>query len=407
MYKGKNKREMSQLKQFLSNMRATNTQRLIVSTRTSNMHTQMLNNKNFDKHALVALGTDRSFSSLFGVFVHQVNRGAGQGGLRYWKYDTVDDVLSDGLRLSKGMSQKSALAGLWWGGGKGIVAYPDDEPKSDIARQELFEDYGSFVSSLNGIYYTAEDVGTVTKDMNDVFSTTRYVTCIDEAMGGSGNPSFYTAKGVVSCLDSLVDLPGKTLSCQGLGNVSQPMIDMLIQKGVDKIHVCEMDTAKIDAVKNKHGNKINVVGLDDIYDVPADVFVPNALGGILNEHTIPRLQAKIVCGAANNQLLDPESDTKLLQEHKIEYIPDYVVNRMGIVNCSNENYGKLDPDPEIEKHYGTDYEHSLPNTIHKIKALAKERHISLSEAADRVAACAIEEKHPIFGDRFNQIASSL
>ena len=394
------------LKSFLNTLKASGTRRLIINQQEKTLHNTVISNSNFDKHALVALGTDRHFSALFGVFVHQVHRGPGQGGLRYWKYDSVDDVLSDGLRLSKGMSQKSALAGLWWGGGKGIVAYPD-EPKTDIARTELFQDYGIFVSSLNGTYYTAEDVGTVTQDMNDVFSSTRYVTCIDEDKGGSGNPSFYTAKGVVSCLDSLVSLKGKSLSVQGLGNVSQPMIDMLVEKGVEQFNVCEIDQEKIDQVVNKHGDKINVVDLENIYGVPADVFVPNALGGILNEKTIPQLKAKIVCGAANNQLLDPLEDNRRLREKNIDYIPDYVVNRMGIVNCSNENYGRLDNDPEIEKHYGTEYERSLPNTISEITRVSHEENISTMEAADLLADEAILESHPIFGNRFNDIVKSL
>ena len=193
------------LKSFLNTLKASGTRRLIINQQEKTLHNTVISNSNFDKHALVALGTDRHFSALFGVFVHQVHRGPGQGGLRYWKYDSVDDVLSDGLRLSKGMSQKSALAGLWWGGGKGIVAYPD-EPKTDIARTELFQDYGIFVSSLNGTYYTAEDVGTVTQDMNDVFSSTRYVTCIDEDKGGSGNPSFYTSKNYILVIFHLIIL---------------------------------------------------------------------------------------------------------------------------------------------------------------------------------------------------------
>ena len=407
---------MACIKTFLNTMKKKNTNRVIYKFKNNKIINKpsipldILNLKDYNSHKLIVLGTDKKYNSIFGAFIHNVNRGPAQGGLRYWKYNSIVDFISDGLRLSEGMSRKSALSGLWYGGGKGIIGYNDLEyPNNTIARRDLFQEYGKFISSLNGIYYTAEDVGTVTDDMDNVFKNTRFVTCIGKEKGGSGNPSYYTAKGVVSSLSSITDLNEKKILVQGLGNVSQPMINMLFTKGVAKVYISEINNDKIQLFLEdcKWSNKINIINNpDDIYNIDADIFIPNALGGILNKNTIPKLKVGIICGAANNQLMD-NSCAQDLYKRNIIYIPDFVINRMGIVNCANENYGRLDNDPDINKHYAYAYQYSLPNTIKNIKNIQNEKKINLHEAANILSDEYILHKHPIFPDRANNIIDTL
>ncbi|MEZ4384574.1 MAG: Glu/Leu/Phe/Val dehydrogenase dimerization domain-containing protein, partial [Nannocystaceae bacterium] len=144
----------------------------------------------YHAHEGVFLEVGRESGALHGAFVHDTHRGQGQGGLRFWPYDTVAAFLSDGLRLAQGMTRKNALAGIWWGGGKGIIARDPEAPFRDPAyRRTLYREYGSFCCSLRGCYLTAEDAGTGPADMAEVFATNRFVTCIPPEVGGSGNPS--------------------------------------------------------------------------------------------------------------------------------------------------------------------------------------------------------------------------
>ncbi len=157
--------------------------------------------------------------TLQGAFVHNTRRGQAAGGVRYWHYDTIEDYLRDGLRLSKGMTRKNALAGLWWGGGKGVMARQPGVDFTDLnVRAYLYREYGRFISSLRGCYVTAEDVGTSVQDMASIFSHTRFTTCIPGDFGGSGNPSVPTARGVVSGMEAALEfqeqggLEGKTVA---------------------------------------------------------------------------------------------------------------------------------------------------------------------------------------------------
>ncbi|HEY0781705.1 MAG TPA: Glu/Leu/Phe/Val dehydrogenase dimerization domain-containing protein, partial [Thermoanaerobaculia bacterium] len=158
------------------------------------------------------------------AFVHRTCRGQGAGGVRFWRYDTVEELLRDGLRLAKGMTHKNALAGLWWGGGKGVMARDTGRAEERAARRRIYEEYGTFLNGLCGCYVTAEDVGTSVEDMAAIFSRTRFTTCIPEAFGGSGNPSTPTALGVVRGMEAALahrgqgDLRGKTVAIQGLGH---------------------------------------------------------------------------------------------------------------------------------------------------------------------------------------------
>jgi leucine dehydrogenase len=312
----------------------------------------MENNKDFLKHEGIFLEVGKKSNHLFGAFIHQTKRGQGQGGVRYWSYNTLEAMLRDGLRLSAGMSRKSALAGLWWGGGKGIVDKQIEEKfKNNEMKKLIFNEYGEFVTSLKGCFVGAEDVGITTQETEWMFQKSRFITCIPVSLGGSGNPSEATAKGVVCAMESALDflnmgdLNGKIIAMQGTGNVASFMIDELLKKNVKSIIATEINDENRISLFNRFNNndklKIKLIKPDDqsIFSEKCDIFVPNALGGILNKQTIPNIKAKIVCGAANNQLLE-ESDSLLLKEKGITYIPDFVCNRMGIVNCSNEQYGK-------------------------------------------------------------------
>ena len=164
--------------------------------------------QDFSNHEGVFIGREDGLETLFFAFVHDTRRGLAQGGLRFSKYNTLADLLVDGLRLSQGMTRKNALAGLWWGGGKGIMAFPPDIDSTEQlkvgteTRRKYFEGYARFIASLGGVYYTAEDVGTNTEDMRALLSQNRFTTCIPAETGGSGNPSPFTARGVFKAMQA-------------------------------------------------------------------------------------------------------------------------------------------------------------------------------------------------------------
>ena len=180
--------------------------------------------RDFDRHEGFFVQVAPETGVLQGASVHRTCRGQAAGGVRFWRYDTVEEYLRDGLRLARGMTHKNALAGLWWGGGKGVMAQGTGQDESDPAvRRRIYEEYGELMTSLRGCYVTAEDVGTSVEDMAAIFSKTRFTTCIPPELGGSGNPSAPTARGVVRGMEAALhflgmgDLKGKTVAVQGLG----------------------------------------------------------------------------------------------------------------------------------------------------------------------------------------------
>lgn len=376
------------------------------------------------RHEAVFLGIGPETGALFGAFVHATVRGQAAGGLRFWPYARLEDVLRDGLRLSLGMSRKSALAGLWWGGGKGIIVRRPDAPWQDPTyRRTLYREYGGFTTSLRGVYITAEDVGSGPADMASVFETTRYVTCVPPAVGGSGNPSAATAKGVVCAMEAALDhlgrgeLRGKTIAMQGAGNVAGFMIDELVARGVGRIIATEISADRVAEVrarlaKEGHGSTSIEIrqaapGDRQIFAEPCDVFAPNALGGVLEPETIAMLQTPIVCGAANNQLLDDRRDDRLLAERGIAYVPDFVANRMGIVNCANEQYGQVDGDPAIERHFGRTWDNAVFVVTKRVLERAAREGTTTSAAANALADEACRVPHPIWGHRGRAIIDGL
>lgn len=370
-------------------------------------------------HEAVFLEVGERTGALFGAFVHRTRRGQAAGGLRHWSYGSIRALLNDGLRLSKAMTRKNALAGLWWGGGKGIIAQQAGERYRDADyRAQLYQEYGTFVTSLRGLYVTAEDVGTQPADIGNVFKTTRFVTCIPPSLGGSGNPSISTATGVICAMEAalahqgLGDLNGKRVAVQGLGNVASSLIEQLLRKGVAEIVAADISEPQVQAARirfAKHPVTISAVLPSDtsILAEPCDILAPSALGGVLNAITIPQIRAKIVCGAANNQLDDEERDAQALADRGIVYIPDFVANRMGIVRCANEQYGTLPDDPAIRRHFGRTWENSVYLITEQVLNFARERGLTTSAAANQVADEMSEELHPIWEHRGKLTLESL
>jgi len=377
------------------------------------------NTRDYQGHQAVFLEIGEQTGALLGAFLHRTRRGQGIGGVRLWAYDSVSSFMSDGLRLSLGMGRKNALAGLWWGGGKGVIARPPGQELADpVFRTKLFHDYGRFITSLRGAYVTAEDVGTTPDDMAKVYEATRFVACAPESVGGSGNPSPATARGVVSAMEGALDhlglgpLEGKVVAMQGVGNVGGYMLPLLLERGVARIEAVDVSEEIVRTLSLRFpGDRVSirVVAPSDreILAEPCDIVAPNALGGILNPDSIARLQAKIVCGAANNQLLDQDRDAALLAERGITYVPDFLANRMGIVNCANEQYGSFEGDPAIVRHFDRDWQGSVYRVTRAVLARAASSRITSAGAANALADELAEQPHPIFPDRTAAIIRGL
>jgi leucine dehydrogenase len=272
------------------------------------------------------------------VAIHDSRLGPALGGCRFIEYASDEDALIDALRLARGMTYKAALAGLAHGGGKSVII----RPKQHFDRVALFRAFGRFIDDLRGHYITAEDSGTGLEDMEVIRTVTKHVTGVDGTHGGSGDPSPFTALGVRRGIEACVkfaqgrsSLEGVHVAVQGVGHVGYYLCKELHAQGA-KISVADVDPLKAERATRDFGAK--VVALDDISAIDCDVFAPCALGSALNDATIPRLRAKIVAGAANNQLAQPRHGDDL-HARGILYAPDYAINAGGLVNVAQEVVG--------------------------------------------------------------------
>ena len=376
-----------------------------------------------DDHEAVFLAVGPESGCLFGAFLHRTARGPGQGGLRRARYASCAGFLRDGLRLARAMTLKNALAGLWWGGGKGLIARPegvDDEAPG--FRRTMYREYGDFVSSLRGCYVTAEDAGTRPQDVAHIFERSRFVTCIPEEMGGSGNPARDTARGIVCGMETalafggLGDLGGKRVAIQGVGAVGQALIELLLGHEVDAIVAAETSTGRhaelcASNLAALHDARLTLrlaaEGDDSILAENCDVLAPCAMGGVLGPETIPMVRARIVCGAANNMLLDDDRDATALAAGGIIYVPDFVVNRMGIVRCADEHLGRLQPDPLVERQLDPSYAHGIPAVVSRVLEEANQSGRPTPRVAADWADTLSREPHPLAGHRATQIIHSL
>jgi leucine dehydrogenase len=272
------------------------------------------------------------------VAIHDSRMGPALGGCRFIEYDSDDAAITDALRLARGMTYKAALAGLAHGGGKSVLI----RPKQHFDRVALFRAFGRFIEDLRGHYITAEDSGTGLEDMEIIRTQTKNVTGIDPSHGGSGDPSPFTALGVRRGIEACVkfklgktDLKDVHVAIQGVGHVGYHLCKELHAQGA-KLTVADVDKLKSERAKREFGASITTI--DDVANVECDVFAPCALGAGINDTTIPQLKAKIVAGAANNQLAEARHGDDL-HARGIVYAPDYAINAGGLVNVAQEVKG--------------------------------------------------------------------
>jgi leucine dehydrogenase len=290
-------------------------------------------------HERVLLATDAATGLKAILAVHSTARGPAFGGCRVWHYDTELAALNDALRLSQGMSLKNALADLPFGGGKAVILKPDGH----FDRPALFAAFGRAVQSLNGAYITAEDVGTTTADMLGMQAHTAYVSGIPRDGAFGGDPSPKTAWGVFVAIRAGVQrvlgrdsLEGVRVAVQGLGAVGWHLAEFLHQAGATLV-VADVDATKVDRAVTQLGAR--AVHVAEVLAADVDVLAPCALGASLNTQTVPAVRARLVAGAANNQLATPD-DGDALHRRGICYLPDYLVNAGGIISVAREYRGE-------------------------------------------------------------------
>ena len=270
------------------------------------------------------------------IAIHNTTLGPALGGTRLWSYKSHDEAIIDSLRLSRGMTYKAAISGLNLGGGKAVIV-ADPGMKSEA----LWRRYGKFVNSLNGKYITAEDVNTSARDMEYIALETEHVTGVPEYMGGSGDPSPFTAYGVFVGMKASAkkawgndSLSGKKVLVQGVGHVGQYLVGHLVKDGA-KVYISDIDQNKIRQTLADHEG-VEVVDNGSIFDLDIDIYAPCALGATVNDDSISRLKAKIIAGAANNQLADENIHGPKLIEKGILYAPDFLINAGGLINVAAE-----------------------------------------------------------------------
>jgi leucine dehydrogenase len=312
------------------------------------------------------------------IAIHSTVRGPAAGGCRMWNYATADDAFVDVLRLSEGMSYKNAMADLPLGGGKAVIWGNSKTDKTP----ELFRALGRAIASLNGKYWSAEDVGVSVHDMAFAAEETKYVSGLSTGKAASGDPSPVTAKGVFLGLRAAAlrafgtdDLNGRTIAVQGVGHVGGYLCGHLAKAGA-KLVITDVNAETLEQVTKAAGAK--VVAPAEIYDVDADIFSPNALGAIINPETLPRLKAKVVAGGANNQLATPDMGDRL-REKGVVYAPDYVINGGGIINVAAEISGTYDPawvDAKVQR---------LVQTLGEVLDQAQREGRATNRVADEIA----------------------
>jgi leucine dehydrogenase len=325
-------------------------------------------------HEQVVVASDPSCGYRGIIAVHSTALGPALGGTRFWQYDSDEAAVIDALRLSRGMTYKNAVAGLDLGGGKSVIL-GDNKTKD---REAIFRAHGRFVESLGGRYITAEDVGTGTSDMDYVHLETEHVAGLKDR---SGDPSPVTAHGVFSAIKASAkqrwgsdDLNGKVVTIQGVGNVGRYLAKELHEAGA-RLIVSDIDPEKTARVARETGAQ--VVEGDAIYTTKADIFAPCALGGIINDETLPKLKVEVIAGGANNQLLEERHGYKL-EEMGMQYAPDYVANAGGVINVFGEVAG-WDSERALRK------ADEIYDTVLSVFEIAKAEGIPSFEAADRLA----------------------
>ncbi|SNT44854.1 valine dehydrogenase (NAD+) [Actinomadura meyerae] len=331
------------------------------------------------RHEQVVFCQDEASGLRAIIAIYSTALGPSLGGTRFFPYGTEEEALSDVLNLSRGMAYKNALAGLDLGGGKAVIIGDPAIDKSEA----LLRAYGRFVQSLNGRYYTACDVGTFSEDMDVVARESRYVTGRTVAHGGAGDSSILTAFGVFQGMRAAAEtmwgtpsLRGKRVGVEGVGKVGHRLVEHLREDGADVV-ICDVNEGAVDRVRSLHPEVEVVADADAMVRADLDVYAPCALGGSLNDDTVPVLRAKVVCGAANNQLAHTGVE-KSLADRGVLYAPDYVVNSGGVIQVADEIEG-FNFDRAKARASG------IYDTTKKIFALAADDGVPPAVAADRLA----------------------
>ncbi len=317
------------------------------------------------------------------IAIHSTALGPSLGGVRFRDYETDTDALEDVLRLSEAMSLKASIAGLHQGGGKAVVRW--DDP--DRARpQALLDALGKAIDELGGRYLAAEDVGATTADMNGLARVTPWVTGVDEAQGGSGDPSPVTAYGVLCAmratmgeLDGDATLRSRHVVVQGVGHVGAHLARLLVDAGA-RVTAADVFPAHVDALVRELG--VEALSPEDSFTSPCDILAPCALGGSLDDITIPRLRCRAIVGAANNQL-DASGADEALAERGILYAPDFVVNGGGIINLAEEFVG-------YDRARAFEHTARIERTTAEVFAAARDQRVTPARAAELLARKRIE-----------------
>jgi len=322
----------------------------------------------FDNHEQIVFCHDKDTGLKAIIGIHNTVLGPALGGTRMWNYTNEWEALNDVLRLSRGMTFKSAVAGLNLGGGKAVIIGDAKTQKTP----ELMRKFGEFVHSLSGKYITAEDVGMKTEDMDTVNDVTPYVTGISESRGGSGNPSPVTAYGVYMGMKASAkfkygsdSLRGKKVLVQGIGHVGETLVDFLVKEGAEVI-IADINQERLNEVSDHYGATIYTG--NDLYTAEVDIYAPCALGATINDNSVYKITADIIAGAANNQLADENVHGKILQERGILYAPDFLINAGGIINvyAEIEKYDKAEALRRTENIYNTSleiFDYALKNNV--------------------------------------------
>lgn len=313
------------------------------------------------------------------IAIHNTVLGPSMGGTRMWAYKNEVEALTDVLRLSRGMTYKSSVAGLNLGGGKAVIIGDAKTQKNEA----LMRRFGKFVNSLSGKYITAEDVGISTKDMEYIKMETDFVSGLPENMGGSGDPSPVTAYGVYISMKAAAkekwgsdSLSGKKIVVQGIGHVGENLVKYISKENA-AVFIYDINQERLKSIAAETKSTV-ITNAESLYDLEMDIYAPCALGATVNSDTLSRLKCSIICGAANNQLEDENLHGKMVMEKGILYAPDFVVNAGGIINVyyELEGYNRERSMAHAEKIY---------DTTSSIFKMSREQQIPTYMAANRLA----------------------
>jgi len=312
------------------------------------------------------------------IAIHNTTLGPALGGTRMWMYDNEAQAINDVLRLSRGMTFKASISGLNLGGGKAVIIGDSYTQKTEA----LFRRFGKFVDSLNGKYVTAEDVGVSPREMEYVNMETKHVSGLPESLGGSGDPSPVTAYGVYMGMKAAAkeqwgndSLSGKKVLVQGVGHVGQTLVDHLAKENAT-IMLCDINEGRVNEVAKKYGAE--VIADVELFNTEMDIYAPCALGATLNDSSIKKLTAKVVAGAANNQLADETLHGKQLQAKGVVYAPDFLINAGGLINVYREVAG-------ISREKAMELTENIYQTTLDIFDTANKQGITTHKAAMKIA----------------------